>query len=474
MSRRIPLRRLLAGVGAFALATAGLIGTGVANAAPGDEGETTGSLTLHKHWENEGSSDGNPAGEPLAGVQFTVTPVLYGGNVIDLTTVEGWGRAETLFTPGGGAPLPLPAGYTLGTALPAAVTNASGVVTFTSLPLGVYRVTETGSGDNLIAGPAAPFFVSVPQPIDGGFNYNVVAYPKNEPGDFTVEKEIITPEGGFKTIKVGDPLSWEVTVNVPAAELAYESLTIADSLPATLTFASWGAIALDGVAFGSGDYTIDPVTHVVTFTQDGLDKINAITAGEDGAAATITAVINTTVASIPEDGVFENEATATLNGTPQTDEGTTNYGKIRINKSSDDDRVTNLSGAQFELYDAAPVGGNPSGNLVATGTTDATGVIEWTVWVGDDDVLSKDFWLRETAALPGHVLPANPWTGPVTVTAGDAESLVQVVAITNHKPKGPELPLTGSTGSLVFGIVGLGMVAAAGATFAVRRRRVTH
>lgn len=167
----------VASAAAIAVAMAALTGAPLAHAEPIEAGNT-GSLTIHKHVQDEQySTPGSPAGKPLAGIEFTVTEVTHEGEPLDLSTAEGWELAEAVIE--GDAPA-LPEGFSLGE-YDVVTTDSDGAVTLADLPLGLYLITETGFGDNDVVDPAAPFWVSVPMPdADGGWIYDVVAYPKNE------------------------------------------------------------------------------------------------------------------------------------------------------------------------------------------------------------------------------------------------------------------------------------------------------
>jgi len=169
-----PLHRIASA--ALTVAVASLIGSVNAHAEPAEAGRT-GSLTIHKHVQDEQySTPGSPAGEPLEGIEFTVTEVIHEGEPLDLSTAEGWELAEAVIE--GDAPA-LPEGFSLGE-YDVVTTGPDGAVTLAGLPLGLYLVTEIGFGPNDVVEPAAPFWVSVPMPeADGSWTYDVVAYPKN-------------------------------------------------------------------------------------------------------------------------------------------------------------------------------------------------------------------------------------------------------------------------------------------------------
>ena len=102
-------------------------------------------------------------------------------------------------------------------------------------------------------------------------------------------------------------------------------------------------------------------------------------------------------------------------------------------------------------------------------TNDAGEILVDGLWVGNNDVKSKDYWLKETQAPAGYVLPADPWTQVTVTAAGSATPTA--LAISNTQQQGPNLPLTGGAGSALFAIVGGALVAAGLGTIVVRRVR---
>ncbi len=447
------ISRITALTGALALGGTALLGGMTAQAAPID-GTQDGSIIVHKHVEDPASTDGNPAGAPLKGVEFSVAQVLHDpdgagplpAGPIDMTTAEGWALAEQVFA----SPAPtLPADFSLATAA-VQNTNASGIATFSGLDLGAYLVTETGPGDNLIATAAAPFWVSVPMPTGdtAEWNYNVDVFPKNTLNDFTPTKEVTATD----RVDPDGKVEWTVTAPIPASTLAYQSFSVSDPGAGGMTFDSFGDVTLNGTVLVSGtDYTVSGTS--IEFTAAGLAKVNAITtpATGTGAEATVTVEVNTVVDEIPTNGAFNNTATVTLNGTPTLPSGTTNWGELLLNKTTSEDGSA-LGGATFELYAADQT------TKIAEGVTAADGTLQFDVWVGNDTDATEDFWLKETVAPAGHVLPANPWT-EVTVNAGQATAAT--VTIENHLAQGPNLPMTGGTGVALLTLAGVGVLSIA-------------
>ena len=451
------ISRITALTGALALGGTALLGGVTAQAAPIVEQD--GSIIVHKHVEDPTSPDGSPKGAALEGVEFSVAQVLHDpdgagsepAGPIDMTTAEGWALAEQVFA----SPAPtLPANFSLATAAVQS-TNASGIATFPDLVLGAYLVTETGPGNNLIATAEAPFWVSVPMPgaTAGNWVYNVDVFPKNTLNEFTPTKEVSSNDRVDPDGKVG----WTVTAPIPASNLAYKSFSVSDPGATGMTFESFGDVILNGTALASGtDYTVSATS--IEFTAAGLAKVNAITMA--GGEATVAVVVNTVVDVIPANGAFANTATVTLNGTPTTASGTTNWGELLLQKNSSEGPVA-LAGAEFELYAADKT------TLIATGTTTADGTLQFDVWVGNNTDTTEDFWLKETIAPEGHVLPADPWT-KVTVNAGQATAAT--VTIVNHLAQGPNLPMTGGTGAALLTLAGVGVLSVA-LIPSIRRRK---
>lgn len=457
MTIKKTMQRLAAGTGALALAMAGAVALGTAaSAAPvlgNVDPSATGSIIIHKHVEDDASTDGNPAGDPLEGVTFRVTEILLDGESVPLATAEGWVAIDGLL------PSDIPdEDFTRGP-YQDVTTLANGIATATG-GVGLYLVEEIGTGENLITAPAAPFLVTIPYPTDAGWEYNVDVYPKNVLGEISPTKTVGTPDSAAD-VELGAVVPFTITVPVAQPSLPYVSFSITDVLSAGLEFESWGAISIGGVALVADDYSISADNTTVTLTALGLGKLN--TAAADGGTS-VTADINATVTAL---GQLENTASASINGTPgDTPEVTTNWARLDITKRAFGEENVLLAGATFELYNSDKT------TLLATGTTDSDGRLSFVVWVGNDDDVTETVHLKETVAPQGYVLPADPWFGPILLTAGEtAAASVSTASIDNYKPEGPELPLTGAQGTLAMTIGGLLLVGVGAGAVVVSRRR---
>lgn len=471
-------RRLVAALGAAALSLVGI--AGVASAAdpttvgPTDPSntQTTGSLTIHKinGAETKHTNDGTVqpvTGTPLKGVTFSVTPVTAkSSTLIDLTTAAGWqlisGTTVSDVTASDSA-------FTLGT--PTSMdTDANGQAPFTALPLGLYLVQETSPGTNPIVTPAAPFLVTIPlnqKDAQGHATdkwiYDVNAYPKNQ-----------LATGPTKTVSDPDKnlagtLTWTVAQPIPRLNStdSLKSFSITDALDSRLSYvANSATVAVDGVTFDSGDYTIaapsssNSNTLTVTFNGSGLTKLQ----GAQGKNVVVTLKTTVDVA-----GQYTNTAASNINGNEFTSvPQTTEWGGITLTKQ-DATTSAKLAGAVFEIYNSDG-SGEPTGSPLYSDTTGADGTLSFgPLWVSNNGTPnSRQYVLVETTAPAGYVLDPTPRV--VTVTA-NAQGAYVATTVDNTKPIVPSLPLTGADGQLLALIGGGSLVLLAAGTALVARKR---
>lgn len=499
--------------GTVAALSAALIGSvGLMTPALADDATTVGnidpnapaSLTIVKYAGlpvDELANDGQQLAEgdepdldPLEGVVFTVTRLGLTGEgttcqAIDLTTNAGWDVVDDVKAGGldrnGFCAFDT---FTL-------TTNAEGVAS-KDLDLGLYYVAETGSGANNIVQAVEPFFVTLPYPTtvtsdeDGTshfWNYDVWVYPKNQLADTPIKTITERPDH----LIVGSIVTWNITTVIPATEEDLKDVVLYDTLDPRLGYASSvlqivpvkdddEAIALvagdDYVVSGaeSGNVTWD-------FTPAGVAKVNA------NSGATITTELKTTVktagnGSIPNDvyGVTWTNDQGVKTKVSGKDVPFTYWGQLEVIKTDKSDPARKLSGAEFSVTEKkgetceASLG---SQAVVASGASDATGVVQWT----DDKVSSLGLWI-----LNSNTATANPTKSyclyEVKAPAGYTAAAVTEVVITpnggaaakytvaNVQKSGPELPLTGARGTLVLAGLGL-LLVGGGSGIAIRSRR---
>lgn len=493
-------RRLVAALGAAAL---GLVGVaGVANAAGDEIGDTTpvtgfgnidtsrtGTLNIHKYAGDQGDEgDGTEqtidtaTHTPLEGVQFKVQQVTKAnGKDIDLTTPEGWDAIQALTV----------AQAETGTLSEASdspvTTDENGLATLSGLPLGLYLVSETSPGENTIVSKVPPFLVTLPLPTgNGNWLYDVNVYPKNQV--LGAPKKTINKDEDQTGVKIGDTVTYTINQLVPRLNEGeeYTQAFIYDILNADeLKYAATTSVSLNGTALEAADYDIAADGSSWTLTADGLEKIKA--------GDTLTVVFTAKVLKVTETGAVANGPGngepgapgygSTFNGTT-TPGGITPYtywGQLKVTKV--DEGGNNLADAEFSVF--AKTGDScaadlPSGDPVATGKSDATGVVQWNstptsplgLWIANsnDGPLTnptRDYCLYETKAPAGFVLDKEVKT--VTISAGTVNAFTQKV--TNVQQDHPKLPLTGANGQMLALIGGGALVLLAGGTALVARKR---
>lgn len=488
------LRRVVAALGAAALAAASLTAALPASAQTFGNIDTdaTGSLTVHKYLHQSGTTEGNisqaPAEgdftDPVAGVQFTVYPLLKDGAAIDLGVAANWDQLSGLMPTGACTP---PDGYSLGTGVAMPLTDATGVATLSDMAVGVYMVCETDAPAKIVD-RAPAFILTVPMPYGGGWVYDVHAYPKNGEGDIT---KTIDPQG--TDLGLGSHVSFPVTAVIPNQNNTWTSFIISDTLDSRLTPDGVDSVQVNGADLDTSYYNVitDGQTIKVEFTAAGLDWLNSGPNAQAG--STIEIVFDSVVSSIGT-GTIQNTAYLWVNDPSMENGGVpsntveTNWGDVKILKTDSQDSANVLAGAVFEVYDVAgaydescadttPVGDAISvGGVTQFTSTDTGLVLIGGLFVSDSvnpvvNATQRCYVIKEIQAPAGYVLPENPFTA-IAVTAGATDTTVAYDAtIKNVQQTVPELPLTGSAGGILMLILGTGALAGAGGLALVNRRR---
>lgn len=457
-TRRAPrgLRRLAVGMGAL-LAGTSLVFTAAipASAAQNIDPEATGSITVHKFeepttptgLENNGTAVDTSGLTPISGVTFTVQQV-----DVDLTDDASWQGLEdyTVSQAQGN----LKAGTEQSKA-----TGSNGVAAFTSLPVGLYLVTESSVGSNNIPVQGEPFLVTMPLAVDNDWLYDVNVYPKN------------TVTGLEKTVDdsaayvIGDNVNFSLTAKVPSVPAAepMSAFGISDTLDSRLKYES-ATVTVQGATLGAGDYTIGATGQQfeLAFTAQGLSKLRAVQGN------TLTVNMVTSVQSLGNGGIT-NQAQIYINDPESGYDSNTvksSWGALTLEKYAAEDTSLFLTGAEFQLYAV-----NGTGDRVAGPLQDVTDNND-TFTTGADGTFTINglkagtYQLVETKAPLGYKLDATPIA--VTVTEGSVAQAAQV-SVSNDQVPPFQLPLTGSTGTALF--IGAGLVLVIGGVLLATARK---
>lgn len=473
------------------------------------------ALNIEKY---EGLADDTST--PIAGISYKVERVNL-TNALD--TAAGWQEVQAVVAAGyENADLLVGAEnvFTAVTETPVGGKATATLSTSTNpgFSAGLFLVTEQFSAQYTVS---EPFFVALPYSADNGaWTYERTVQPKNQ-RKVNVSKGV---EDAGKTI--GQNITYTIDAMVPPTAL--NRFNIVDALPDDLTGPTDAQAVnvsfspeIAEVPMRGPDYTVsvDNNTVEVTFTPDGRTKLEAARAANANQKVVVT--FNATIASIPANGIIENNVLVQLpdggeistdpehpggpdpldpdSPTDPEDPGTaaqTRFGSLEISKTvygedGDTAEPTSVAGAEFQLFRCEVDGdgdrtatGNPISAATALEPTpvvattfvipaDATVVnlyaVETLDWV-NGAATDEELCIVETKAPAGLVV--NPEPQPVGWAGGTKTAdYTMTASVENVKDSiFGQLPDTGGKGALMIIAAGL-VVAAAGGTVAVRGNR---
>lgn len=370
-------------------------------------------------------------------------------------------------------------------------TNEEGKITLENLPItyngepAKFRVVETVVGEEYIMDNKYPSEIEV-QP-DGTVvvtdTRTNTAAPAAEVGQIEivnekpeVVKQVLNQDGEYAdltSVSLTDTVTFKITVDVPTVIQDLETYTLTDELPAGLSnvenlqvkalvgdqntekelaqdtdYTKTGNFVLNFDTSKMEDYT----TLVITYTAK-LDMTNA-TLGEDGNINTVTLEYTNKVNT---DG--EQEDTNTTQ-----DSSKVVTGGLNIKKINSEDEL--LDGAKFKI---ATTKENAQNGVFIKGTdgqdievTTVGGYAQINGLEYNDDETSREYWLVETQAptyveegeTKSYTLLSEPQAVNVNGTSHTAE-----IEVENKKPI--TLPLTGGIGTVLFAVLGVGLIVVA-------------
>ena len=459
-----------------------------------------GSITIHK-FDSTGTNAGNAhdgtelpstagLGKPLGGIKFTITELPY--TVEDKVTLL---EAENFISSNAGSLTQ----HTL-------TTDSNGIAAFTNLPLKIYYVEEEANSG--VQNKIPSFLVTLPMtnPTDSSsWMYDVHAYPKNDVTELSIDKVVLDendlPASSW-TADIGDDVYWKITPAIPA-DIATMDITggtgyfyITDNLDSRLDFKDIEVTLVDGTGTvistlaGGTDFTLTTPAAGASGGQvkvdfnlaAGVQKLVDALANSYSLEIVIGTTINdTAIADLSEKITnsaslyYENDggdpSTPEPPVTPENPDPEVTLGGIALYKWYNDSTGTDvpLADAEFTIYKTQTDAENGFA-MTQSGAdwaliTDSTGYIYFPgkdiAAIAGPLVGNEIFYLVETKAPSGFELLDKIIQAPLSTT---------VTAENIKLDSGFTLPITGGAGTLLYTLVGGGLIAAVAIALVIFRR----
>lgn len=353
-------------------------------------------------------------------------------------------------------------------------TVTSTTATFADLDMGEYfiRPTSTTSVYQLMLQKIEPTVANV-----GGVEKYVI-------DDVTFNakhKEVNVTKTADKTsVTKNEKVTYTIKVDIPTYldEATDKSFYVSDKLPDGLTIDPASIeVKVNDAVVSTTAYTLD-----TTATNDYTFKLSV--SGDQYAGWKANAGINPLV--ITYTATLNNDDTTAVN-TKETNKVTFDYSNypyvashvkktasvdvttfaIKVNKYDASNNETKLANAEFDLYRTAYDGeiegvvtiphANVQGVKLESGITGADGTLTFAKYEANG--VKYDYYLVETKAPSGYNLLTNAVKVNFTDTQVEATAGIYTVDVENNS--GIQLPITGGTGTVIFTVIGIALMAGA-------------
>lgn len=364
----------------------------------------------------------------------------------------------------------------------------NGTATFADLAMGEYfiRPTSTTSVYQLM--------LQKVEPTVSGNKYVI-----NDLTFTAKHKEVTVDKTADKTsVTKNEKVTYTIKVDVPtyATGAVDKSFYVSDLLPDGLTIDPASIkVQIGRTDVNTADYTLDKTANTTTepyYTfklSVDTDKYAErwSTSGGKQLVITYTATLNdndTTEVNVKETNTvtfdYSNYPYVENSHAQKKDTVDVTTFAIKIDKYVDGEETNKLAGAKFDLYRTATQAEIDAGRTIDIPHTTVKGIkLEADQVTGADGAATfakyeangenYDYYLVETQAPSGYNLLDNA----VKVNFTDAEVATTAGIYTVQVPNksGIQLPITGGTGTVIFTIIGIALMAGAVVLFVVSRKK---
>ena len=362
--------------------------------------------------------------------------------------------------------------------------DADGTATFANLAMGEYfiRPTSTTSVYQLMLQKLEPT-------VSGG------KYVIDDLTFGAKREEVSVDKAANKTsVTKKEKVTYTITVDIPtyASQAVDKSFYVSDLLPNGLTIDPASIkVQIDGTDVDTAAYTLD-TTAVAEYTFKL--SVSAEQYTDNWSANGGKQLVITYTATLNDNGTTEvntketNKVTFDYSNYPyvenshkqKTDTVDVTTFAIKIDKYVKNDEHAKLANAKFDLYRTATHAEVIAGSAVNIPYTNVNGIKLESDLVTDangtatfakyeENGTNYDYYLVETRAPSGYNILDNAVKVNFTDTEVEATAGVYTVKVPNSS--GILLPITGGTGTVIFTIIGIALMAGAVVLFVVSRKK---